>query len=232
MWRLNTNLRNALLNTHPEAVVVMSASTISFGDGDGSNGHDTINDSNNGLGNFIEKGYLTISGSNNNDKVVKILSVSAGVIEVAAGELTAESAGATVFLIECEGGSYRSIFRNGTIKIFTGPQPTSADDAETGTMLCNITLASGTFTPGSPTNGINFGEPNNGVLPKEDGEIWSGENAATGTAGWFRVYNNDGTISMDGACATSGAEMNMTSTSLTAGVTTTGDDVSITMPAQ
>jgi len=237
-WRLSTGLRNALLEQVATVPNAVSGTTISFGDGDGSGGRDTINDSGNGLGSFLEKAYITVLGSASNDGTYKILSVAAGVIEIAAASLVAESAGAAIILATAEGGSYRGVFRNATLKIFTGAQPTSADDAETGSELCQITLNSGAFVAGAAANGINFGQVSSAVLSKEVDEIWSGLNGATGTAGWFRLYANDMTtgastkgIRLDGACATSGAQLNLTSTSLVSGVTTTIDQVNISMPA-
>jgi len=45
-----------------------------------------------------------------------------------------------------EGGSFEGAFSGGRIKIFTGSQPTLADDAETGTLLVTITDDEGAFT--------------------------------------------------------------------------------------
>lgn len=139
-------------------------------------------------------------------------------------------------------GSLKTILANGQIRIFTGSQPASADEGETGTHLCTITLSSGAMTSGVATNGINLGDASNGAIGKADGEIWSGENIATGTAGWFRWYpndfdnhigeNSDGSKArIDGNCSTSNAQMNLSSTGLVSGVSTTVDSVTITMPA-
>lgn len=43
-------------------------------------------------------------------------------------------------------GSFKSIFANGVIDIYTGSQPASADTAATGTKLVQVTLASGAYT--------------------------------------------------------------------------------------
>jgi len=237
-WRLSTGLRNALLEKAAFVPNAVSGTTISFGDGDGSSSRDTINDSGSGLADFTAGDYLTVLGSTSNDGTYKLLSVTAGIIEIAAGSLVAEAAGDAIILASAEGGSYRGIFRNCIIDIYSGSQPTSADDAETGTKLCRITESSGAFVAGAVDNGLNFGQVAAAVLGKEVGEVWSGVNLATGTAGWFRIYANDVTtgasttgIRIDGACATSGAQLNLTSTSLTVGVTTTIDQVNLSMPA-
>jgi hypothetical protein len=137
-------------------------------------------------------------------------------------------------------GSLQEIFANGQIRIYTGTQPTNADTAETGSLLCTITLASGAMDSGVSTNGINLGNAADGTVGKASGEVWSGVNGASGTAGWFRWYPNDfddhtgggaTKICLDGNCATSGGQMNLSSTALTSGITTTVDNVAITMPA-
>jgi hypothetical protein len=43
-------------------------------------------------------------------------------------------------------GSLRKAFENGVLKIYSGSAPTSADDAETGVLLCAISKASGTVS--------------------------------------------------------------------------------------
>ena len=90
-------------------------------------------------------------------------------------------------------------------------------------------------------NGLSFGSAAAGVLAKKAGEAWSGVNAATGTAGWFRFVGavadsgaadaTESQIRMDGAIATSGSQLNMSSTSLSASATTTIDSFSLTLPA-
>lgn len=46
----------------------------------------------------------------------------------------------------CGYGSWKSALQNGIIKIFSGAQPTLADDAATGTLLCTFTDNSGAHT--------------------------------------------------------------------------------------
>ena len=55
--------------------------------------------------------------------------------------------------------SFKTIMQNGVIRVFSGVQPTSADDAEAATVLLEVTVSSGTFTPGTATSGINFAAP-------------------------------------------------------------------------
>jgi hypothetical protein len=134
--------------------------------------------------------------------------------------------------------SFKDSMAAGVIRVFSGVQPSSADDAEASTVLLEITVSSGTFTAGSTTNGLNFGTPASGVIAKSTSEVWSGVATTTGTAGWFRFYANDLTTGatttaahFDGSVSTSGAQLNMSSTAITAGATTTIDSFTVAMPA-
>ncbi len=249
MWRLSTALRNALLEYNARVRTAMSDTSISFTSGDGTDGRDTIKDANNGLGEFRVYDMLSVVGSTSNDGHYRVLAVpSAGVVEIPSGSLINESAGAKAILAACLGGSYAGILRAGVIRIFSGSQPASADDGETGTMLCEISRNGATFTPGDYDNGINLGQVSDGTMHKAIDpatgapEVWSGVGtAACGssglTAGWFRFYANDmatgaGTdkIRIDGAIATSGAQLNMSNTTIKEGVTVTIDSVTMPLP--
>lgn len=236
--RLSTGLRDAMLGQKAVATDIVTGTTISFGDGDGTGGADTIKDSANGLGNFEKQQKITVKGSSSNDGSYEILSVTAGTIEVAAASLTAEAASAQVVLVGVNGGSVSDLFRNGVLEIYAGSQPSSADLAETGSKLVKITLGSGAFTDGAPANGINFDEVDSGKLSKDNEEIWSGIGLLDGTAGWFRQYDNNHVtgasttgIRLDGNVATSGAQLNVSNTNITTGGTTTVDSATLTMPA-
>lgn len=240
-------------------------------------------------------------------------------------------------------GGIDDALRNGWIEIYSGAQPSSADAAATGTLLCTIsdasgaltheTLSSGTVTlnsgasgsvntltvnsieimgaavnfnatlsqtasdvaaqinrfkavpeytasasgavitikamPGTGTgpngltvastvttitktdanmaggvaavNGLKFDVSSAGVMNKLSTQTWSGVNAATGTAGWFRQYgsvadasaldSNGVVLRVDGAVATSGAEMNLNSTAFVTSATTTLAGWSMTIPS-
>ena len=134
--------------------------------------------------------------------------------------------------------SFKTIMQNGVIRIFPGVQPSSADDGEGVSYLIEITVSSGTLTAGTATNGLNFGDPGSGAIAKSASEIWSGAASTTATDGWFRFYANDLTTGasttaarFDGSVSTSGAQLNMSSTAITAGATTTIDSFVVTMPA-
>jgi len=135
-------------------------------------------------------------------------------------------------------GSFKNVMMDGVIRIFPGVQPVSADDVEGASPLVEITVASGAFSAGVAANGLEFGEPSGGSIAKADGEIWSGAATSAGTAGWFRFYDNSLTTGadsasarFDGAISTSGAQLNMSSTAIASGATTTIDSFTITLPA-
>lgn len=124
----------------------------------------------------------------------------------------------------------RTAYANGVLAIYGGAsQPADAEDTEAGTLLALITLASGAFTPGVATNGLNFDAPSAGVLSKAAAETWSGVGlaaAGTGTvATYFRFYDNDmdtGTsptgLRFDGTIGTSSlSELQMTVTTIVEG---------------
>lgn len=238
--RLSTGLRNALLSTKSAATDLITGTTISFGDGTGTSSRDQILDSANGLAGFEKRKYITVAGSSSgtNDGTFEILSVAAGIIEVAAGSFTTESAGSQIILASANGGSISDLFRNSVLDIYSGSQPANADAAETGTKLVSITLSSGAFTGGNATNGLNFDISTDGRLVKDVDEVWSGLGLAAGTAGWFRFYANPYTtgsstsaVRLDGSVATSGGQLNISNTAITIGGTTTIDSATSTMPA-
>ena len=124
----------------------------------------------------------------------------------------------------------RTAYANGVLAIYGGAsQPADAEDTEAGTLLALITLASGAFTPGVATNGLNFDAPSAGVLSKAVAETWSGNGlaaAGTGTtATYFRFYDNSQDtgasptgLRFDGAIGTtSTAELQMSVTTIVEG---------------
>lgn len=126
--------------------------------------------------------------------------------------------------------SIQDTFRGGQIEFYTGLQPATADAAPTGTLLVTVKNSSGA--------GISFDDAASGVLTKASAETWNGVCVATGTAGWARMLTpTDGGASsttderMDMAVGTSGAQINMSSTSFATGATQTLTALSITLPA-
>lgn len=130
---------------------------------------------------------------------------------------------------------------DGKIKIFSGPQPTTADAAEQGTLLAEITVDAGAWTAGSPTNGLEFGTPASGTVGKATAETWRALGVAAGTAGWFRFVANatdaggsSTTLArIDGTCGVSGsgADAIFSTVNVVIGQPITCDQFNITLPA-
>lgn len=129
-----------------------------------------------------------------------------------------------------------------TIKALPGTG-TGANGFVVTATLTTITASYGNMASGvAAVNGLSFETAASGALAKNSAETWSGSAAATGTAGWFRFggsVTDPGTtdsaatyIRLDGSVATSGANLNMSSTSITAAATQTLSAFSITQPAQ
>lgn len=80
---------------------------------------------------------------------------------------------------------------SGTLKIYTGAQPASADDAPSGTLLVTINLPADAMAAAA-----------SGVAAKSG--TWSGVAVADGDAGWFRLANSGATRNYDGSVTATG----------------------------
>lgn len=168
-----------------------------------------------------------------------ITGVVADTITCASAPFSAEGWDPTTTGVVCKGGSLKDIFHDGVIRIYSGSAPTTADAAASGTLLVEISVSSGTFAHNEFANGLEFGTAASGAIAKATGETWSGSAAASGTAGYFRLLGNptdSGALSttlprIQGSIGTSGADLNMTSTSITSGATYTIDTFQLTLPA-
>lgn len=105
------------------------------------------------------------------------------------------------------------------------------------TLTSSVTAFAGGVTA---VNGLKFGVAAAGVLPKLAAQTWSGTAGASGTAGWFRfvgavadsglIDTAEAEIRLDGSVSTSGAQLNMSSTTVTAAATQTIASFPITLP--
>lgn len=227
-WRLSTGMQMALLAglIMPDGAAIIG-NDISVSVGTGAGGMDKVMRSGGGLDVFGKQDFICLedaAGSANNGKVVRVVQVvSPTELLVEAGVLADMAAGGMVSIKKIKGGgSVADVLRNGILVLYTGIRPASADDAETGTKLCEITLDAGAFVAGQSENGVNIGEFSGNTLKRainpETGitEIWRGLGLANGTAGWARWYDNDyvtgastSAVRMDGTVATSGGDVNM-----------------------
>lgn len=90
-------------------------------------------------------------------------------------------------------------------------------------------------------NGLRLANAAAGAITKRTDEIWSGVAVANGVAGWFRFVGSvadsgaaDGTetqIRLDGSVATSGAQLNVSSTTFASGATNSVSSFTVTQPA-
>lgn len=110
---------------------------------------------------------------------------------------------------------------SGTIKIYGNTQAADANTAVGAqTLLATLTFGSTAFAA-STAGGTTPSRKATGTANTITGDTSAD---ATGTATWFRVLKTDGTtVVLDGSVGTSGADMNLATTSLVAGV-----DVEIT----
>lgn len=222
-WNISTGMKLALLSAAPSVSVSLIASTISFGDGDGTGGLDTINDSGSGLGVFKVDDFILVIGGTNNNKLVKALSVAVGKIEVVAGAFATAATGTAVCLVKISSGSFAEIMKNSVAEARTGARPTTADHTESGTLLVTFTRNTAAFSAGNSANGLNVGGIDGTTLNKAIDpvtgveEIWRGIGLnGGGTAGHIRWYTNAKTtgasttaVRMDGTVGTLGADANM-----------------------
>lgn len=137
-------------------------------------------------------------------------------------------------LVGTDGAGFGEIMNNGVLDIYTGAQPTDANQVETGTKLVRISSTSGT----AAEDGLKFGTTGDGTLTIGT-PAWSGLILASGVAGWFRFYGSGGTagssataIRFDGAVGVSGSDLDLTHTNLTKDATLTIKTATIVQPAE
>lgn len=112
-----------------------------------------------------------------------------------------------------------ALLNSGFIKIYTGSQP-SVDGAVTGTLLATMTFSATAF-PASSASG--------GVVTATANAITSGTAGNTGTAGYFALVKSDNsTVVATGSVGTSGADLNLNSTSISSGATVSCSSFTIT----
>jgi len=103
-----------------------------------------------------------------------------------------------------------ALCNGGTIEVRSGAQPANANQAASGTLLVTLTFAATAY--GAAAAGVATANA-----------IGSANAVATGTAAWFRAKTSGGGAVYDGSVGTSGADLNLSSVSLT-----TGGNVAVT----
>lgn len=117
-------------------------------------------------------------------------------------------------------GSLKDALDGTVIKIYSGPEPTSADAALSGnTLLCTITV------DGDGSTGLTLdASATNGQITKNTGEVWEGDIVANGVATFFRqttlADSGDASttaVRLQGSIANVGADLNFTDTTFVVG---------------
>lgn len=85
-----------------------------------------------------------------------------------------------------------TLFTNGVGYAYSGQKPASGGNAPpTGTYLGIVTRNGDPFTPGSPTNGLNFDlDSASGELRKPVADVWRLTCTTSGTIGYIRFCGN------------------------------------------
>lgn len=111
--------------------------------------------------------------------------------------------------VNAAGDAVTALLNSGKLRIYTGTQPATADTALSGnTLLAELTFGATAF--GSASAGVSTA---NAITSDSSAD-------ATGTASWFRALKSDGTTAVfDGTVGTSGADLNLNSTAISAGAT-------------
>jgi hypothetical protein len=244
--KVSTGLRNDMLGkiALPKAIFnnAISTGTLTYVDGGASS--DTITAS---AGSFITAGfavgdviytYGSTTAANDMSGVV-LTGVAAGTLTFATATVnTGEVFAAGTVLIACKGGSLRDVLKDGVLRIYTGSQPSSPDSAASGTLLMTVSNLAGAWVAGAFDNGLIFGTAASGAISKSTGQTWQATAAASGTAGWFRFIGNASDAGLastslpriDGNVGTSGADLQISSTTITSGATYTIDQFTFTYP--
>lgn len=106
-----------------------------------------------------------------------------------------------------------ALLNSGFLDLYTGAQPTDANSAVTGTLLASLGLSATAF--GAPTAA---GSAGSRIVTATANSIGSATAGATGTAGYFVLYKSDhSTVVAMGSISTSGADLNLSTTSITSG---------------
>lgn len=112
----------------------------------------------------------------------------------------------------------------GYVVIYDGTQPTDPDTAvTTQNALATITLNNPAFGAAADAT------PGGRATADVDPALTDSSADDTGTAAWFRVFNNAGTAIWDGTVGTSGTDMVIDNTSITAGQSVTITSWTVTM---
>lgn len=118
------------------------------------------------------------------------------------------------------------------LRIYSGTVPATADDSiGAATTLCTV-------TNDATATGLTFASTaSSGTITKTVSEIWRGVNAASGTASFYRIEESSDTGALSttlariqGTIAVAGADLNLSSVTLTSGASQTIDNYVVALP--
>ncbi len=121
--------------------------------------------------------------------------------------------------VEAAINALTALCNSGYLVIYSGTQP-AEDGSLTGTLLAKLTFGSTAFATATASGGTVTATAN---------AIGSASALATGTAGYFALLkSDDATIVMTGSVGTTGADLNLSSLSITSGVSVSCSGFTIT----
>ena len=116
------------------------------------------------------------------------------------------------------------------VDIYTGAQPSSSDNPQTGTLLATVTLE------GDGVTGLTFDDPVGAVMGIPSATNWGATGLADGTAGSFRLRTSTDTnvqseteLRIDGAVGTSSGDMILSNVQIKTGAPMSIDIFNITL---
>lgn len=199
---------------------------------------------------FITKGFrpdqvIKVTSSTGNNGYFTIVSLTAGVITVSEAVVDEVASSATPTITVVGGQSWLDIFANGILCVYGTPLLSDPDLLETGTLLAELTNAGGAFTPGSPTNALDFEYDADGKMGILTGQTWRDSTpAATGTAEYAIYYDNGYITGLDSTnkysaralgsvgISGSGRDIIISTTSIKTGIPVTCDQFDLTQASQ
>ena len=120
--------------------------------------------------------------------------------------------------------AFTATLNGGTIAIYTGAQP-AANAAITGTTIVTMALSATAFGAPSTT-----GSGNATILQAAANSISSGVATSTNTASYFALFGSTGNTIATGTCATSGADLNLSSLAISNGAVVSCSSFLVSLP--
>lgn len=114
--------------------------------------------------------------------------------------------------------SITALLNGGTLLLYTGTQPAGPDTAVSGqTLLATLTFSATAF--GNAVNGVATANA-----------ITAGTAGNTGTATWARMLSSGSVAEVDCSVGTSGADLNLSTTSIVSGASVSVTSLTLTLP--